>query len=58
MAQLIEELLTFENQQMEARISVDGGETSLPISLVGKSNGKFALVLNCQDVPTPIKHRN
>ena len=37
-AQLIEELQTFENQEMEVRISVDGGETSVPISLVAKSN--------------------
>jgi hypothetical protein len=33
-AQLIEELRTFENQEMEVRISVDDGDTSVPISLV------------------------
>lgn len=56
-AQLIEELMTFEDQNMEVRISVDDGETSLPISLVGKSNGKYAVLRNCQDVPTVIHHR-
>ena len=57
-AHLIEELLTFEDQQMEVRISLDDGETSLPISLVVKSNGKYAVLKNCQDIPTPIRHRN
>ena len=55
-AQLIEELMAFEDQQMEVRISVDGGTTSLPISLVGKVDGKFAVLKNCQDVQTSIKH--
>jgi hypothetical protein len=55
-AQLIAELRTFENQDMEARISLDGGETSFPISLVGKSNGRYALLKNCQDAPTPVHH--
>ena len=56
-AQLIEELRTFENQQMEVRISLDGGETSVPISLVVRSNGKYAVLKNCQDVPTVVRHR-
>jgi len=55
-AQLIEELQTFEDQGMEVRISIDGGATSLPISLVGKSEGKFAMLMNCQDTPTSIRH--
>lgn len=55
-AQLIEELLTFENQHMEVRISLDDGATSFPISLVGKSNGKYAVLTNSQDVPSPIRH--
>ena len=55
-AQLIKELQTFEDQEAEVRISVDGGDTSLPISLVGKRKGKYALLLNCQDAPTPIRH--
>ncbi len=57
-AGLINELLSFEDQEMEVRISLDGGDTSLPISLVGKSNGKYALLQNCQDTPTPIRHRD
>jgi hypothetical protein len=56
-AQLIEELRTFGNQEIEVRISVDGGETSLPISLVAKCDGQFALLQNSQDVPTPMRHR-
>jgi len=55
-AQLIEELRTFENQEMEVRISLDDGETSFPISLVGKLSGKYAALMNCQDVPTAIHH--
>jgi hypothetical protein len=55
-AGLIEELKTFENQQLEVRISVDGGETSLPISIIGKSENKYALIINCQEIPTIIKH--
>ena len=56
MAQLIEELRTFEDQEMEVRISIDGGATSLPISLVGKVDGKFAMLKNCENVPTLMKH--
>ena len=56
-AQLIEELRTFENQEMEVRISLDGGETSVPISLVGKANDEYAVLQNCQDVPVVIHHR-
>lgn len=57
-ADLIRELLSFEDQEMEVRISPDGGDTSLPISLVGKSNGRYAVLQNCQDIPTPITHRD
>jgi hypothetical protein len=56
-AGLIEELKTFENQQLEVRISIDGGETSLPISIIGKSENKYALIINCQDDPTIIEHK-
>jgi hypothetical protein len=56
-AQLIEELRSFGDPTMEVRISVDGGATSLPISLVGKSDGKCALLQNCQETPTPVRHR-
>jgi hypothetical protein len=54
--QLINELRTFENQELEVRISIDGGQTSYPISLVGKCEGKYALLENCQDLPTVIHH--
>ncbi len=55
----IKELHTFEDQSLEVRISIDGGDTSHPISLVRKSvhEGKSdAILRNCQDVPTPIRH--
>ena len=54
--QLIEELQTFENQDLEVRISIDSGDTSVPISLVGKSENKYALLMNCEDQPTPRQH--
>ena len=57
-AQLIEELQTFEDRELEVRISLDGGKTSYPISLVGKSNGKYAVIRNSQDEPTAINHRS
>lgn len=54
--ELIAELQTFENQELEVRISIDRGDTSVPISLVGKSGEKYALLMNCEDVPKPIRH--
>ena len=42
--QLITELQSFENQDLEIRISVDGGETDKCISLVGMFRGKAMLV--------------
>jgi hypothetical protein len=45
---LIQELQTFEDQDLEVRISVDDGVTRLPISLVGKSRG-CCLLVNCED---------
>ena len=36
--QLIKELQTFENQDLEVMMSTDGGETFKRISLVGKHN--------------------
>lgn len=38
-AQLIKELQTFEDQSLEVKISIDYGETFLPISMVGKYHG-------------------
>jgi len=55
-AQLIEELRAFEDQSMEVRISMDEGATSLPISLVGRVDGKFAVLMNCEDEPTLMRH--
>ncbi len=42
--QLIKELQSFENQDMEVRISLDDGETHKPISLVEKVDGLCLLV--------------
>lgn len=41
--QLIKELRTFEDQDIEVRISIDGGTTHKCISLVGKADGKAVL---------------
>lgn len=46
--QLIGELQSFENQDLEVRISLDYGETHKPISLVEKADGRCMLV-NCED---------
>jgi len=49
---LIEELQTIENQNLEVRISVDGGENHKPISIVGKEgdDGNVVCVLKyCGD---------
>ncbi len=56
-AQLIKELRTFENQDMEVRISVDHGDTSWSISLVAKVEGRYAVLKNCEEHPVPIRHR-
>ena len=56
---LIRELQSFEDQAVEVRISVDGGRSSFPISLVGKVNHDgnfFAILKNSQDRPAPIRH--
>lgn len=42
--QLIEELQSFEDQELLVEISVDGGETRKSISLVKKSQGVCLLV--------------
>jgi len=44
---LIAELNSFENQELEVRISLDCGETHRPISLVGKF-GKYCVLLNAE----------
>ncbi len=42
--QLIDELRTFEDLDLEVRISFDAGETHLPVSLVGRIEGKCVLM--------------
>ena len=44
--QLIKELQSFENQDLEVRISVDDGDSHQPISLVGKEGG-YCLLVSC-----------
>ena len=44
---LIDELQSFENQDLEVRISLDGGETHKPISLLKKSRG-YCLLVNSE----------
>ena len=55
-AGLIKELQTFEDQNLEVRISIDGGDSSVPISLVARKDGKYALLMNCEDAATIIQH--
>ena len=45
--QLIEELQTFENQELEVQISLDEGKTHKPISIVGKY-GDYCLLVNSE----------
>ncbi|MBZ9667008.1 hypothetical protein RTH74_07040 [Pseudomonas sp. zfem001] len=42
--QLIAELESFENKDLIVELSVDGGGSSVPISLVGKKDGKCILM--------------
>ncbi|MDP9938768.1 hypothetical protein [Ectopseudomonas alcaliphila] len=42
--QLIAELETFENKDLIVELSTDGGVSSVPISLVGKKDGKCILM--------------
>ncbi len=41
---LIKELQSFENQDLEVRVSIDGGENHYPISIVGKDAEKEEVV--------------
>jgi hypothetical protein len=54
-AGLISELQSFEDQSLEVRISIDDGDTSYTISLVGKVDGR-CLLMNCESVPTLLRH--
>lgn len=42
--ELIAELETFDNQDLPVEISIDGGATRSPISLVGKDRGTALLI--------------
>jgi len=44
---LISDLSTFENQELEVRISLDGGMSSKPVSIVKKS-GLFCVIANSE----------
>lgn len=51
--QLIEELQTFEDQELEVKISIDEGETLKCISLVGKEyiedeDTTYCCLMNCE----------
>ncbi|MCY1559267.1 hypothetical protein D9M68_962870 [compost metagenome] len=46
---LIEELKSFEDKSIIVELSLDGGSTSKPISLVGKKNGKCLLISICAE---------
>ena len=52
--QLIKELRSFENQDLEVRISLDGGDTHACISLVAKGFGgdgtEYCVLLNSESV--------
>lgn len=41
---LIAELHTFENKDLKVELSLDGGASSRPISLIGKKDGKCMLI--------------
>ena len=45
---LIQELQSFEDQDLEVRISFDGGDTHKCISLVCKVDG-CAVLMNCEE---------
>ncbi len=52
--ELISELQTFENQDLEVRISIDDGDSFRPISLVtheylGEGIARFCGLQNCED---------
>jgi len=45
--QLIKELQSFENQDLLVEISLDGGDTHMPISAIGKY-GQLCLLVNSE----------
>lgn len=47
--QLIDELLTFENLDIEVRISLDYGETHRCVSMVANHDDHFCVLMNAED---------
>jgi hypothetical protein len=47
--QFVKELETLEDKSMEVRISLDGGATHKPISIVGKHEDKYCLLINSEE---------
>ncbi len=58
MAELIAELQSFDDKSLEVRISLDGGASSVAISVIGRLEGRYAVLMNCQEVSTVIQHRD
>jgi len=52
-AELIAELRTFENQNLEVVISLDDGLSFCPISIVGRRHDKAALMYCGSNTPQP-----
>jgi hypothetical protein len=48
-AELIEQLRSFENQEMEVRVSLDDGDSHSPVYLVGKVDGSCVLFVRSGD---------
>lgn len=46
--QLIAELQSFEDQELEVRMSFDGRVTNRPISILSRDQG-FCILENCED---------
>jgi len=46
--QLVRELSTFENQDLEVRLSTDDGATLLPVSLVYKHQNRYCVLCNSE----------
>jgi len=47
--QLIEELKSFGNQDLEVRVSIDYGDTHHAISIVGHREGKYCVLVNAEE---------
>jgi GT2 family glycosyltransferase len=47
--ELIRELQSFDDQDLEVRISVDYGSTHRAISIVGRHEGKYCVLTNAED---------